>query len=118
MKNTSASVPTFYKGDLVRPINDTIGWRRISPDEQRAWYEKFHEDCRTGKDVWHDSAGEPRLAPRDTYFSLTTDMTLAVVRGKASDPSGYSTMKNCCQVFCPDNGETLYVPRIRLTGRW
>jgi hypothetical protein len=112
------SIPTFYKGDLVRPIAPTIAWRRASDEEQRAWYEKFYEDCRAGRDVPYDSGGESRLAPCDTSFTLTPEMTLTVVRGKASAPSGYSTMKNCCQVFCPDNGETLYVPRIRLTGRW
>ena len=115
---TKTPIPTFYKGDLVRPIAPSVGWRRSTDEERRAWYEKFYEDCRAGRDVPYDSGGESRLAPNDTSFTLTPEMTLTVVRGKASAPSGYSTMKNCCQVFCPDNGETLYIPRIRLTGTW
>ena len=110
--------PVFYKGDLVKPIANIHGWRRISPEEQRDWYEKFHEDCRNGKDVWHDSAGESRLAPSDTYFTLTPEMTLTVVRGKASAPLGYSNVKGCTLVFCPDNGQTLFVSRHDLTERW
>ena len=110
--------PVFYKGDLVRPVNTIHGWRRMNAEENRSWYEKFHEDCRNGKDVWHDSAGESRLAPCDTYFTLTPEMTLTVVRGKASAPLGFGKVKDCALVFCPDNGETLFASRRELTGRW
>ena len=110
--------PTFYKGDLVKPIATIHGWRRMNAEESRSWYEKFHEDCRAGRDTWHDSAGESRLAPCDSYFTLTPEMTLTVVRGKASAPLGYGTTKDCALVFCPDNGETLFVSRRELTGRW
>jgi hypothetical protein len=110
--------PTFYKGDLVRPVQVTHGWRRMNAEENRSWYEKFHEDCRNGKDTWHDSAGESRLAPSDTFFTLTPEMTLTVLRGRASAPVGYGTMTDCALVFCPDNGQTLFVSRHNLTGRW
>jgi hypothetical protein len=112
------SIPTFYKGDLVRPVGPIQAWRRMRPEENQAWYARFHEDCRNGKDVWHDSAGEPRLAPCDTFFTLTPEMTLTVVRGRASAPCGYGSQKGCALVFCPDNGETLFVPRRGLTGKW
>lgn len=110
--------PTFYKGDLVRPTTTLTGWRKATHEETKAWYDRFHAECRAGRDVWHDSAGESRLAPCDITFTLTPEMTLTVVRGKASPPSGYSIAKNCCQVFCPDNGQTLYVYRSELTDRW
>lgn len=111
-------VPAFRKGDLVRPIAPTVGWRRSSAEERQAWYDKLHEDCRAGRDVPYDSGGESKLAPQDTSFTLMPQMTLIVLRGRATAPSGYSTMKNCCQVLCPDNGETLFVPRTRLTQTW
>ena len=110
--------PTFYKGDLVKPIATIHGWRRMNAEESRSWYEKFHEDCRAGRDTWHDSAGESRLAPCDSYFTLTPEMTLTVVRGKASAPLGYGTTKDCALVFCPDNGQTLFASRRELTGKW
>lgn len=110
--------PTFYKNDLVRPTNPTRAWRRMNHEERQAWYERFYEDCRAGRDVPYDSAGESRLAPNDSYFTLTPEMTLTVVRGRASAPCGYGSVKDCALVFCPDNGETLYVPRRSLTDRW
>ena len=110
--------PTFYKGDLVRPTGKVTAWRRMTPEENHAWYERFYEDCRAGRDVPFDSAGESKLAPCDTYFTLTPEMTLTVVRGRASAPCGYSSVKDCALVFCPDNGQTLYVSRHTLTGRW
>ena len=118
MKSNRPPAPTFYKNDLVRPTVPTSAWRRMTPEENRAWYERFYEDCRNGKDVWHDSAGEPRLAPCDTYYTLTPEMTLTVVRGRASAPCGYGSVKDCALVFCPDNGETLYVHRRALTDKW
>jgi hypothetical protein len=45
-------------------------------------------------------------------------MTLTVVRGRATAPLGYGSQKGCALVFCPDNGETLFVPRRGLTGKW
>lgn len=110
--------PTFYKGDLVKPIATIHGWRRMNMEEKSTWYEKFHEDCRAGLDTWHDSAGESRLSPCDSYFTLTPEMTLTVVRGKASAPLGYGTTRDCALVFCPDNGQTLFVSRRELTGKW
>lgn len=110
--------PNLSKGMLVRPIDKVNGWRRLTAEEKNAWYAKFHEDCRNGKEVWHDSAGEPVLAPCDTYYTLDPSMTLTVIRARASAPHGYGSSKGCCLVFCPDNGETLYVKRVHLTDKW
>lgn len=118
MKSTRTPAPTFYKNTLVRPTGFTRAWRRMTPEENHAWYERFYEDCRAGRDVWHDSAGESKLAPCDTYFTLTPEMTLTVVRGRVSAPCGYGSQKDCALVFCPDNGETLYVSRRALTDKW
>jgi hypothetical protein len=111
--------PSFSKGDLVKPVRDCItAWRRLTPEERNTWYEKFHADCREGKELPFDSAGEPRLAPQDTYFSLSAEDVLTVVRARVAAPAGYGTIKDCCQVFCPSNGETLYVSRRALINRW
>jgi hypothetical protein len=119
MKSTS-TVPTFYKGDLVRSANGgpVQAWRRASGEETRAWYNQLAEDCRAGRDVPYDSGGESKLAPSDTYFSVPADAVMTIVRGRVSAPHGYYTSKDCCQVFCPSNGETLFVKRAALTSRW
>ena len=110
--------PVFYKGDLVRPVREINGWRRMNADETSLWYAKFHEDCRNGKDTWHDDGGESRLSPCDAYFTLTPEMTLTVIRGRASAPAGYGKMRDCALVFCPDNGQTLFASRRVLTSKW
>lgn len=110
--------PVFYKGDLVRPVREINGWRRMNADETSLWYAKFHEDCRNGKDTWHDDGGESRLSPCDTYFTLTPEMTLTVIRGRVSAPAGYGKMRDCALVFCPDNGQTLFTSRRVLTSKW
>ena len=120
MKSTNTAVPTFYKGDLVRSASGgpVQGWRRASSEESQAWYARLAEDCRAGRDVPYDSGGESKLAPSDTYFTVPGDAVLTVVRGRASAPHGYYTSKDCCQVFCPSNGETLFVKRLALTSKW
>lgn len=116
---SSNPAPVFPKGTLVRPAGPRVeAWRRASPEERQAWYERHAEDVRAGRDTWHDSGGESRLAPTDAYFTVTPEMTLTVVRGRVAAPLGYGKAKDCCAVFCPDNGETLFIRRRNLTDRW
>lgn len=105
--------PTFYKGDLVRPVREINGWRRMNADETSLWYAKLDEDCRAGR----SHAGR-RLDHLDTHFTLTPEMTLTVIRGRASAPAGYSKMSDCALVFCPDNGQTLFTSRRMLISKW
>lgn len=64
--------PVLKKGQLVRVRQGVQGSRALTAAERNAWYEAFHADCRAGRDVWHDDAGESRLAPscKDTDFSV------------------------------------------------
>ena len=110
--------PSFRKGDLVRPTSQINGWRRANGEETQAWYDRFHEDCRAGRDVPYDDGGEPRLAPRDAGFVLTPEMTLTVLRARVAATSGYHNVKGCALVFCPDNGQTLFVRRRYLSDKW
>jgi hypothetical protein len=73
-------VPKLKKGQLVRVRQGVVGSRETTAEERNEWYKKFHEDCRTGRDVWHDSAGEPRLAPScaETSFSVGKLLTVTV----------------------------------------
>jgi len=120
MKSNTTHVLTFYKGDLVKSASGypIEAWRRASSEERNAWYARLHEDCQAGRDVPYDSGGESKLAPSDTHFSIPGDVVLTVVRGRVNAPLGYSSSKDCCQVFCPSNGETLFVKRMALTNRW
>ena len=77
-------VPQLKKGLLVRVRQGVSGTRATTAAERNAWYEKFHEDCRAGRDVWHDSAGESRLAPSLTDTSFSVGKLLTVTAAKVS----------------------------------
>jgi hypothetical protein len=111
-------LPSLKKGQLVRPMGRVNAWRRATGEETEAWHAKHREEVKAGRAYPYDSAGEPVLAPQDAGFLLDETMILTVVRARVSAPSGYTKLKECCQVFCPDNGQTLYVRRIWLTTGW
>ncbi len=77
-------VPQLKKGQLVRVRQGVSGTRATTTAERNAWREKFHADCRAGRDVWHDSAGEPRLAPSLTDTDFSVGKILTVTAAKAS----------------------------------
>ncbi len=115
----SNTIPSFSKGDLVKPRGEGVNaWRRLTMDERNAWYAEFFKLCREGKEVPYDSGGESRLAPNDTYTRLSPDVVLTVVRGRVAAPSGYGTRSGCCEVFDPTTGQNLYVFRGSLPTTW
>ena len=77
-------VPQLKKGQLVRVRQGVLGIRATTSAERNAWYEKLYEDCRAGRDVWHDSAGESRLAPSTAETSFSVGKILTVVAAAAS----------------------------------
>lgn len=77
-------VPKLKKGQLVRVRQGVSGSRATTQAERNAWYEKFHADCRAGRDVWHDSAGESRLAPDTTETDFSVGKILTVTAASAS----------------------------------
>lgn len=77
-------VPQLKKGQLVRVRQGVSGTRATTAAERNAWYAKFHEDCRAGRDVWHDSAGESRLAPSQTDTDFSVGKLLTVTAAKVS----------------------------------
>lgn len=77
-------VPKLKKGQLVRVRQGASGTRSTTSAERNAWYVKFHADCRAGRDVWHDSAGESRLAPSQTDTDFSVGKILTVTSASAS----------------------------------
>jgi hypothetical protein len=77
-------IPQLKKGQLVRVRQGVTGTRATTSAERNAWYEKFHADCRAGLDVWHDSAGESRLAPSCTDTDFSVGKCLTVTAASAS----------------------------------
>ena len=110
--DTTAPEVTVYKGQLVT-VTDAAksGWRRLTAAERNAWYEHFHAECRAGREVWHDSAGESRLAPQDTSVPVTPGKTYQVLRGRVNAPSGYGSVKGCVQLLDTETGTEFYLTR-------
>ena len=77
-------VPQLKKGQLVRVRQGVLGSRACTTAERNAWYEAFHADCRAGRDVWHDDAGESRLAPSFVDVSFSVGKCLTVTAALAS----------------------------------
>lgn len=114
MVNSSAGVPAFYKGDILRPADGVtrgVGWRRLTHEEQQLWYKRHYEDVAAGRDLPFDSAGESQLAPQDAYIPLRADRTYEVVRGRANAPYGYGTAKGCCEVVDMLDGTRFFCKR-------
>lgn len=120
--------PTFHKGQLVKAVRPTgdwmkgfskdwdfVGWRRCTREETQAWYEKFHEDCHAGRDVWHDSAGEPKIAPNDYRIDLVEGRVYQVVRGRVQAPCGHRTVAGAVELLCTHTGQRFYTLRTKLT---
>ena len=110
--DTTAPEVTVYKGQLVT-VTDAAksGWRRLTGDERQAWYDWFHAECRAGREVWHDSAGESRLAPLDMSVQVTPGKTYQVLRGRVNAPSGYGSVKGCVQLLDTETGTEFYIRR-------
>ena len=77
-------VPQLKKGQLVRVRQGVQGSRACTVAERNAWYEAFYADCRAGRDVWHDDAGESRLAPNFVDVSFSVGKCLTVTAALAS----------------------------------
>jgi len=109
-------VPKLKKGGLVRVRQGVTGTRATTAAERNAWYEKFHADCRAGRDVPYDSAGEPRLAPDTAETSFSVGKCLTVTAAAASykrvGKSWWcSPVGGLCQVLDTTTGETWLVAK-------
>lgn len=101
------TAPNFIKGQLVRPINDTVeGYRRLSAAERDAWYEVHGHQL--------DSAGETMLAPRYKVLDLQVDRIYTVTLARASwsrtGACSRSSTKGC-MILCSHTGEEMWVAK-------
>lgn len=111
--------PALRKGQLVRTIRTTNAWRPLTQEEINAWYEHFHAECRAGREVWHDSAGESRLAPQDQLVVIPAGTVCEVIRARVAARYGYSTVPGCCVVSVPSLGVSeLFMSRRQLEATW
>lgn len=111
--------PSFHKGDVVRyngagpPAPRCFGWRESTAAENAEWYEQQRADWLR---MWGtDASGEAALPPRYQTFEIKDGTVGLVTRGRVAGPS---PRVGLCEVFWPDLGETLIVPKNRLENAW
>ncbi|MHA2201425.1 MAG: hypothetical protein ACXABN_16230 [Candidatus Thorarchaeota archaeon] len=107
------------KGDLVRPKaskfgdwNSPQGFRSTTETEREQWRQQLRSDIDAGLTEWHDSAGEPRLAPRTRWIDLNIDDSYLVLRARAHARVGWGNgVPKCVYLACPKTGEKFYMHR-------
>jgi len=87
-------------------------YRPTTQEEQDEWYRKHREDVATGRTEWHDSAGEPKLAPRSVTIPLYRERTYIVLRARARVSLGWGNpAPGMTKLLCTKTGEETYVKR-------
>lgn len=115
--------PSFHKGDVVRhngarpPAPRCFGWRESTAAENAAWYEQWRSRPAPARGL--DASGEVPLPPRYKTFEIKNGTIGLITRGRVAGTSPGGAIKSgLCEVFWPDLGETLIVPKNRLELAW
>ena len=107
------------KGYQVK-LKETNSWsrrrvyRHTTHEEQQEWYERLYEDCRAGRDVSYNCAGESKLAPRCAVIEVKDDDTFTVVRARCCPTIGYHKQPKSALIRNNRTGEEGYIKRIHL----
>ena len=65
------------------------GRRHTTEEERVEWRKNMSEEIRSGREVWHDCAGEPHMAPRSYTVTVNRDVDYVVVRARCCPTLGY-----------------------------
>jgi len=87
------------------------GFRSLSGDERELWYKKHTEAVKAGRTTWHDSAGEPKLAPTTCSLSFPVDGHFIVLKARTTANRGYRRVGGLAKIACPSTGQVGYVKR-------
>jgi len=106
------------KGDLVRvkavvhKYGDVTGFRSTTQQEQEEWRKELTRDIHAGLTTWHDSSGEPKLAPQTRWIDLKVGESFLVLRARAHARVGWGNgIPKCAYLACPRTGQKFYIHR-------
>ena len=86
--------------------------RPTTPEERDRWQAEFDLRVQAGVEPWHDSAGEPRLAPRSIAVHLPLDGVFIVERARCRVQLGWGNPTGgMAKILDTQSGEHAYVPR-------
>ena len=89
-------------------------YRHTTPEERSDWYERLHEECRAGRNVGYDSAGEPKLAPMCAAIEAIDEDTFTIVRARCAPIIGFHKQPKSALIRNNRTGEEGYIRRIHL----
>ena len=106
------------KGNQVKVNQERWGYRNVlrhtTNEEQQAWYEELHEECRAGREVSYNCAGESKLAPRCAAIEVKDDDTFTVVRSRACPVLGWHKQPKSALILNNRTGVEGYILRAHL----
>ena len=98
-----------YRHDESDGVVD--GFRSMTADEVTLWREQFNRDCREGRDVPYDSAGESVLNPTSESVSFPLNGVFIVLKARTTAYRGYGKTKGLTSIACPSTGRVGFVKR-------
>jgi len=90
------------------------GFRNLSAAERELWTTRHTEAVKEGRTQWHDSAGEPWLAPYTTLVSFPLSGTFIVLKARTTAMRSHRKVTGLASIACPSTGIVGYVKRALL----
>ena len=106
------------KGNQVKVKHERGGYRNVlrhtTHEEQQVWYAELYAECRAGREVGYDCAGESKLAPRCSAIEVKDGDTFTVVRSRACPVLGYHKQPKSALILNNRTGVEGYILRAHL----
>ena len=90
------------------------GFRSLSGEERELWTTRHTEAVKEGRTQWHDSAGEPWIAPYTTLVKFPLNGTFIVLKARTTAVRSYRKVTGLASIACPSTGAVGYVKRALL----
>ena len=90
------------------------GFRNLSAAERELWITRHTEAVKSGRTTWHDSAGEPVLAPYTTLVKFPLNGTFIVLKARTTALRSHRKVTGLASIACPSTGTVGYVKRALL----
>mgnify|MGYP003116270876 FL=1 len=90
------------------------GFRNLSAAERELWITRHTEAVKEGRTQWHDSAGEPWLAPYTKSVSFPLNGTFIVLKARTTAMRSHRKVTGLASIACPSTGIVGYVKRALL----
>ncbi len=95
-------------------VGTVDGFRNLSAAERELWITRHTEAVKEGRTQWHDSAGEPWLAPYTALVKFPLEGTFIVLKARTTAMRSHRKVTGLASIACPSTGTVGYVKRALL----